>query len=385
MVCRVSMKKFTHNRFGIMGWLFILGLAISAFVLMNISDVVSRIQKEETGINKFAYSDIYWIKPVDNENFYQRVSELAPKVISAAQSVNCNSSFYELAVNAEHQIDYSFVELVMNSPYDQKLISYNNKPINVNFPKDSNTIVIGESVIAITENGKGKFLNLNNIIIPVADILKDYSPSKIDNSIYAFWDSADNNFRDYLTSRIIERLSDSTLQIHFYSDNPINEDVRRFMNEMETLGLNCEPAGTYLGLGYNGKDSENLWYRAYNIILLPICVLFAVFTCFATSYLWLLSRTKELSIRKAYGYMNTQILALIIKDELLLTIPSVVAALVIQFLFCLLTDSIDYFDILFIPKFAFVCAGMLLIAILCAFRQIKRINRISSADAIKND
>lgn len=379
------MKKITYNRFGILGWLFILGLTISAFVLMNISDVVSRIQKEEAGINKFSYSEIYWIKPVDYEDFYQRVSVLAPQVISAAQSVNCNASFYDLAVNAEHQIDYSFVELVMNSPYDQKLISNNNKPINVNFPKDSNTIIIGESVVAITENGNGKLLNLNNIIVPVADILKDYSPSKIDNSIYAFWDSADDNLRKYLTSRIIERLSESTLQIHFYSDNPINEDVRRFLDEMETLGLNCEPVGTYLGLGYNGKDSENLWYRAYNIILLPICVVFAVFTCFATSYLWLLSRTKELSIRKAYGYVNTQILALVIKDGFLLAIPSVVAALVIQFILCLLTDSIDYFDILFIPKFAFVCVGLLLIVMLCALRQIKSISRISSADAVKND
>lgn len=379
------MKKITYNRFGITGWLFILGMTISAFVLMNVSDVVSRIQKEDAGINKFSYSGVYWIKPVDNENFYRRASELAPKVISALQSVDCNASFYELAVNAEHQIDHSFVELVMNSFHDQKLISSDKKPINVDFPKSSNTIVIGESVVAITEDGEGKFLDLNNIIVPVADILKDYSPSKIDNSIYAFWDNADDDFRKYLTSRIIEQLSDLTLKVHFYSDNPIDEEVRRFSNEMAILGLNCEPAGTYLGLDYNGKDSENLWYRAYNFILLPICVIFAVLTCFAISYLWLLSRRKELSIRKAYGYKNTQILALVIKDELLLAMPSIIAALVVQFFFCLFTDSMDYFDILFVPKFAFVCVGLLLIAILCALRQIKSISRISSADAVKND
>lgn len=379
------MEKITYNRFGVTGWLFILGLTISAFVLMNISDVVDRIRKEEVGINKFSYSEIYRIKPVDYESFYQHTSELAPGIISAALSADCNTSFYDLSVNAEHQIDYSFVELVMNSPYDQKLVSDNGEPIDVNFPKDSNAILIGESMVPITENGEGKLLNLNNIIVPVADILKNYNPSKIDNSIYAFWDSVDDDFREYLTSRIIERLSELTLQIRFYGDSPINDDVSRFSDEMEDLGLWCEPAGTYLGLGYNGKDAENLWYRAYNIILLPICVVFAVFTCFATSYLWLLSRTKELSIRKAYGYANAQILALVIKDEFLLAIPSAAAALVIQFLLCLLTNSIDFFDILFIPKFAFVCAGLLLIAVLCAIRQIKSISRISPAEAVKND
>lgn len=379
------MEKITYNRFGVTGWLFILGLTISAFVLMNISDVVDRIRKEEVGINKFSYSEIYRIKPVDYESFYQHTSELAPGIISAALSSDCNTSFYDLSVNAEHQIDYSFVELVMNSPHDQKLVSDNGEPIDVNFPKDSNAILIGESMVPITENGEGKFLNLNNIIVPVADILKNYSPSKIDNSIYAFWDSVDDDFRKYLTSRIIERLSELTLQIRFYDDSPISDDVSRFSDEMEDLGLWCEPAGTYLGLGYNGKDAENLWYRAYNIVLLPVCVVFAVFTCFTASYLWLLSRTKELSIRKAYGYTNAQILALVIKDEFLLAIPSAAAALVIQFLLCLLTNSIDFFDILFIPKFAFVCAGLILIAVLCALRQIKSLSRISPAEAVKND
>lgn len=379
------MKALIPNRFGFTGWLFLSGLAISAFLLMNISDVVSRIRREEAGINKFAHSEIYWVTPIDNENFYLRAPELAPKVISATQAANCNISFYDLSVHAEHQIHYSFVELVMNSPCDQKLVSHTKKPINTNFPKDSNMIVIGESVIAITENRDGKLLNLSQIIVPVADVLEDYSPSKIDNSIYAFWHCADDAFREYLTSRITKRLSESTLQVHFYSDDPIDEDIQRFSDAMTALGLNCRPTGTYLDSGYKGKDAQNLWYRAYNKLLLPICVLFAAFTCFTTSYLWLSSRTKELSIRKAYGYTNAQILAFVIKDELLLAIPSISVALIVHLLFCMLTGSFDYFDAWFIPKLAFVCAGMLLIAMLCALRQVRHISRISPADAVKED
>ncbi len=377
------MRKNVPSRFGVTGWLFMMGLTISAFLLMNISDVISRIQKEEVGINKFAYSEIYWIKPIDNEDFNLRAPELAPKVISAVQTVSCNVSFYELAVTAEHQIDNSFVELVMNHPDDQKLINDKNEPIKTDFPKDSNMIVIGQSVVPITGNGDGRLLNLNDIIVSVADILKDYSPSKIDNSIYSFWDSADEDFREYLTLQITERLSDSILQVRFYSDNPIEEEVRRFSELMAALDLNCEPAGTYLGLGYNGKDTENLWYRAYNIILLPICIIFAIFTCFSASFIWLLSRTKEISIRKAYGYNNSQLLSLIIKDEIRISVPSMIAALIFQFILCLFTDSLDFFDISLVLKLAFVCAGMLLITLLCAVRQIKNINEISPAAALK--
>lgn len=377
------MKSFVNNRFGITGWMFMLGLAISAFVLMNVADVISRVQKEEAGINKFAYSEKYWITPIDNEDFHLRAPALATKVIPAMQNVNCNVSFYELAVSVEHQIDYNFIELVMSSPYDQKLISHNKKPIDINFPKGSNTIVIGESVVAITENSEGKLLDLNNIVVPVADILKDYSPSKIDNSIYAFWDCADDNFRKYLTLCITERLSQRTLQVHFYGDDPISDDVRGFSEEMLKLGLQCEPVGTYLGLGYEGMDTENLWYRAYNIILLPICVIFSVFTCFSASYLWLLSRTKEISIRKAYGYNSAQILSLIIKDEIRLVIPSIILALIVQFILCLFTDSLDFFDISLFLKLIFVCFGMLLTTVLCALRQIKHINGISPAAALK--
>lgn len=370
------------NRFGVTGLLFMLGLAITAFVLMNIADVVSRIQKEEKGINKFAYSEKYWITPVDNEDFHLRAPALAPKVISATQNVNCNASFYELAVNIEHQIDYSFVELVMNHPDDPKLISRDKRPIDVNFQKDGNAIIIGESMIAVTENGDGRFLNFNGVIVPIAEILKNNSPSKIDNSIYAFWDCVDESLREYLTSRITERLSQLTLQIHFYDDDSI-DDVRSFIGEMSELGLKCEPVGTYMGLGYEGTDAENLWYRVYNIIILPICIIFAVFTCFSASYLWLLSRTKEISIRKAYGYSNVKILSLIIIDEISFAVPSIITALIVQFVFCLFTDSLDFFDISFVLKFAFVCVGMPIITALCAARRIKHINEISPAAALK--
>ena len=374
------MKKVLHNRFGITGWLFILGLAISAFVLLNIADVISRVQKEEAGINRFAYSEIYWVEPEDIVDF--KGQALTPKIISALQKAECNVSFYDLPVYVDHQIDFMMAELIINSPEDLRLTSRDKKPIDI--PATKNGVVVGESMIELTEKGEGGILDLGDIKVPVAEILKDDNPAKIDYSIYIFRENADGDFREYLTARITERLEEMCLQVRFFGDEPLGDDVRKFTEAMSELGLVCEPVDSYLGLGWWGHDYQNLWYRMYNIIILPICIVFAVFTCFTTSYLWIRSREKEISIRKAYGYSNFQILSLMIKDELSLAAPALIAAVRLQFVLCLATHSLDFFDIFFILKLLFVGAGMLLIAFLCAARRIKSIDSISPAAALKD-
>lgn len=375
-------KKLIFNRFGVPGRLFMLGLAISAFVLLNIADVISRVQKEEAGINRFAYSEVYWVRPEDTSNFHLKAPSLTPEIISAIQSVECNVSFYELPIYVNHQIDFMQAELIMNLPEDLRLTSRDKKPIHI--PETENGIVIGESMIELTENGEGKILDLGDIKVPVAEVLKDDNPAKIDYSMYMFRENADESFREYLTSRITERLEEMFLQVRFFGDDPIDNDVRKFTEAMSELGLVCEPVGSYLGLGWWGHDYQNLWYRMYNIIVLPICIVFAVFTCFTTSYLWIRSREKEISIRKAYGYGSFRILSLVIKEGLFLTLPALGAAVVLQFIMCLATHSLDFFDIFFILKLLFVGAGMLLITVLCAVRQIKRIGGISPAAALKD-
>lgn len=376
------MKKLIFNRFGVPGRLFMLGLAISAFVLLNIADVISRVQKEEAGINRFAYSEVYWVRPEDTSNFHFKAPSLTPEIISAIQSVECNVSFYDLPVYVDHQIDFMQAELVMNSPEDLRLTSRDKKPIDI--PETKNGVVIGESMIELTENGGGRILDLGDIKVPVAEVLKDDNPAKIDYSIYIFWENADEDFREYLTARITGRLEGMFLQVRFYGDEPLGGDVRKFTEAMSEPGLVCEPVDSYLGLGWWGHDYQNLWYRMYNIFVLPICIIFAVFTCFTTSYLWIRSREKEISIRKAYGYGSLRILSLVIKDGIFLTLPALGAAVVLQFIVCLAANSLDFFDIFFILKLLFVGVGMLLITVLCAVRQIRSIGGISPAAALKD-
>lgn len=369
--------KNKFNRFGITGWLFILGLTVSAFVLINISDTVSRIQKENFGVNQYSYSRILWVRPSNSDGLTSdKAANLTPKIIDALSAAECCTSFYELPVYINDQIDFMQAEFIINGAEKAKFKNRDNKTVDPEMP---NALFVGESILRMTENGAGKMLDLGDIKLPVAEVLKNNNAAKIDYSIYAFWETADDQFKEYLSAQITERLHANYLEVRFFGDAPIDGAVRAFSEKMNELSLECEDNNFF----YNGRDARNYWYQFYNGLLLPICMIFSIFVCFSTSYLWVMSRKNELSVRKAYGYSSAQILALIIKDELILALPALGASIVIQLVFCVILGDIDYFDIIFPLKLLFVCAGMLAITTICALRLTRSISKVSPAVVLK--
>lgn len=367
------------NRFGVTGWLFMLGLTVSAFVLINISDMLSRIQKEEAGVNNYTYSRIFLVEPVDYDKFYsKKFEELTPEIIDALCDAECCTSFYKLPVYINHQIDFMQAELIMNGAENAKFTSCDSKPIDP-LTADTNAVLVGENMLKLSENRDGKILDLGEIKVPIDQVLKNNNAAKIDYSIYAFWETADNEFRTYLSERISDRLYDTFLKVRFFGDEPIDDEIREFSEKMESLSLKCTESDSF----YNGRDARNYWYQFYNGLLLPICMIFGIFVCFSTSYLWIMSRKHEISIRKAYGYSNAQILGLIIKDGLLLTLLSICGAVIVQFIFCLILRELDYFDLFFPIKLLLVCAGMFVITVYCGLRQISSIGKVSPAAVLK--
>lgn len=371
--------KNRFNRFGITGWLFMLGLTVSAFVLINISDMLSRIQKEEAGVNIYNYSRIFWVTPVDNENFYfEKTEALTPEIIDALCDAECCTSFYDLSVYLNHQIHPMHAEVIMKGTENAKFTNRDNKPIDP-LTANTNAVFVGENMLKLSENGDGKMLDLGEIKVPIDQVLKNNNAAKIDYSIYAFWETADDEFKEYLTGQISEKLHDFFLKVRFFGDEPIDDEIREFTEKMESLSLECVEYDYF----YQGRDARNYWYQFYNGLLLPICMIFGIFVCFSTSYLWIVSRKHEISIRKAYGYSNAQILGLIIKDGLMLTLPSIGGAVIVQFIFCLIFRELDYFDLFFPLKLLLVCAGMFVITLYCGLRQISSIGKVSPTAVLK--
>lgn len=368
-------RKF--NRFGVTGWFFMLGLTVSAFVLVNISDMVSRIQKENAGVNNYSYSRILWVRPMNDQDFsLNKAGSLISPMINALCEANCNTSFYDLPIYVNNQIDFMQMELIINGSENVKFKNQDNKMVK---PEMENALYIGESILRMTDNRAGKMLDLGNVKAPIAEILKNNNAAKIDYSICAFWVTLDDEFKEYLSKQITERLHANFLEVRFFGDTPIDESIRKFSDKMNELSLECEENDFF----YNGRDARNYWYQFYNGLLLPICMVFGFFVCFSTSYLWVMTRKNEISIRKAYGYSNAQILSVIIKDGLFLALPALGAAIAAQLVFCAFLGDLDYFDIVFPLKLLFVCAGMLTITLICALRLTSNISKISPAVGLK--
>lgn len=368
------------NRFGIAGQIFMLGLAVSAFVLLNAADVLARVQKENARMNRFKYNAVFRLEPADRDDFYLRAPEIAKELLGEIQKVSVGTGFYQLPVTLNNDFEFTFTEVVINAPEGLKLRDTDNNVINTDLPEGSNSVIIGESLLGELIDGA---LPIENIRIPIAGVLRNDNPAKIDYSLYIFYNASDEAFREYLNGRIAERLAQGFLEVDFFGDSPIEEQADRFIRAAESLGLRAERENIEFGMGYWGNNEQNLWYFALNSILLPLCIVFALITCFSASLMWISRRRKELSVRKAYGWGNIRIAALLTVDSIKLSVPSIFIALVMQFINCLIFNKLDFFDETFIFKLLFTCAGMALISALCALRQIKVIDRISPAEAVK--
>ena len=131
---------------------------------------------------------------------------------------------------------------------------------------------------------------------------------------------------------------------------------------------------------YEG-DYQNYWYRYYNSIFMGISLILSVLNCFTVSYLWILTRKKELAIRKAYGYSIPQITGMILRDVMKLCIPACFLAELIQFIYITVVGEEIFTGQMFFKIFI-VCMGMILIAILNALHMIQHIKKVSPVSVL---
>lgn len=382
------MKRLhTVSRYGISGWILLIGLTISSFVLVNAMDAASRVWKEERHHSAYQQDETFWLRMGYSEGYTdsdtQKLMELADKLLLSLNGFSCNVDIESLGVEVNHQIDDMFIHLVIQSQEDFRLISKENGMIDpVSFPVGSNSIVVGESVEKrLTVGQEGKLLNIGDMQLPVAEVLRNDNAARIDYSIYLFWDCCDEELRQYLREQMSERLFGNILRVRLYSNSQIDADRERLFSQMRELSLECEP---YIPR-YAGDDYQNYWYRFYNIIFISICMVFSVFACFGISYLWLFRRAREIAIRKAYGYSNLQIFKLLMKNMAGIAAFAVLASLVLEAGYGIFTNNLGFFDVGFIIKLAAVGIGMLLIACLCTLKLMENVTAIAPAAAVRKD
>lgn len=386
------MKRLhTVSRYGISGWILLIGLTISSFVLVNAMDAASRVWKEERHHSYYQQSESFWLRYSGDYSGYmgdysedsQKWTELVEELLSSIKDFSCNVDIESLGVEVNHQIQDMFIHLVILPQEDFRLISRENERIDPSsFPADSNPIIVGESVEKnLTIRQEGKLLNIGDMQFPVAEVLRNDNAAEIDYSIYLFWDCCDEELRQYLREQMSKRLSQDWLRIRLYSNSEISADREKLFSRMRELSLECEPYST----SYAGDDYQNYWYRGYSTIFIGVCMVFSVFACFGISYLWLYRRAKEIAIRKAYGYSGFQIFKLLMKNMAGIAAFAVLASLALEAVYGIFTHDLTFFDAGFLLKLVAVGIGMLLIAGLCTLKLMETVKAIAPAAAVRKD
>lgn len=359
------MRFLKKKSFRLSEILFITGIIISAFVLINTTDVLSRIRKENKAISPYKEEKSICIEYTGDEISDEECESIADKVIESAEKSKCGVSVDSLNIVVNRQIDDMFAELVL------KNISQKNEIIS-----------IGESVRSLTKNQEGAILNIGGHDVPVSNIRRNDNPTNIDYSIKIFLKNCDESFREYLKECICREILTNTLLIKFYDDSPIENSISEFVENIESYGdIQCSEYSKT----YSGNDYQNYWYRFYNNIFISVCIIFSVLTCFSLSELWLLDRKKEIAVRKAYGYSNLQVFSLLFLDSLKLGIPAVAISLLIELFYCLITHDTAFFDIYFLLKMIAVFLGISVVVFACVLNLVRKISDITPVSVLREE
>lgn len=370
------------KRFGVTGWLFVLGLTIGACVLLQTSDVLARVMREDAADAHFPYAQTYelYVDHNDPEADYRSIAE---ELIRVLRTSDCTVRLTNVNVPVNRQIDTFHANIFLSTAQGTGLRDREKQAVPAVGTERRNIAMVGESMVELSAGRRGRSITLCNTGFEIESVLYNAAPCGIDYSIYLFWDSLDAALQEQMIGMIAGSLPNGYggVFIRMESTEPLGGEPARLQSMLEQYSIELMEWDD----DYQGNDYQNQWYRITNAVVMPVCIIFSVYTCFSVSFLWLSGRRRELSIRKAYGYSNIQLFGLLLQDSVLLTLPAIGASLLFQLIYCAGFDLMDYFDVYFVLKLLAVCAGMLLVVALCVLNLMREVAGIVPAAAVKND
>ena len=374
--------------------LFVLGLTISCFILINVSGLVEKINNENKVLKNYKYTasglldsqtaldkyDAELIQKISsdidknlyNEEYRKKEWELVDTIVEALVKETRANTYLEMLVRVNDMIDEYSAYVVMAVNEDINIECIEEYDIDI-----QNGIIIGESLLEYTKETEGvRTIEIGKNTMQVIGVIKNQMSGGVDNSIYLFWNSCDEKVREYLMQNIYDDIG--FLEYHIKSENDISNAYDEFVSLMEESDIQNE----IIDATYEG-DYQNYWYRMYNSIFMGASLVFSIFNCFSVSYLWIMRRKLELAIRMAYGYNIRQIIEMIFKDIIKLCIPASILAIVAQIIYTMaMGDSI--FNGMLIMRILLVCIGMLGIAILTSIYILEKIKKMSTVDTLSD-
>lgn len=340
----------------VIGIVLIISMAVSCFVLVNVADLVGKITREYSNTklySKMMYATVSYNQFVDNEEFIYK------EIVDYLCRCEAGNVYVETLVTVGNERKEYTIAIIMAKNMDIPGAGFHEEMLEA-----TNSALIGESLKGFVKDGA---IVLGNSKVDVG-IMDNVMSSEIDNRFYIIYDMCDDTLKDYLDDRM-----NSMLNVVMYGDKRTEQQFKEFIYYAKDNNFSCHE---YASDGVGGF--ENRWYKITNGIVFFISLVFAVINVYIVSELWLKSRSREIAIRKAYGYSEGMLFTLLYKDMLLHGVVAMAVTLIVQLLYKIIFEKV-MLDIITAIEIVGVFAGMLIIALINVLRLQKEIRNIEPA------
>lgn len=307
--------------------LMIAGYSLLFFIAFNGIYLINQMSEKQpdTVIGNYIYKENYRITRhnVKSEDGYEVLSnnEKIQYVLEALETSQGNSLLnIQGVVKGAAKNHTVSIMMSWNEPCSRALKS-GSYPDFDNI-QDSKAAVIGEYFLDLMERKDNKdYINVNGEDYLVSGVFKSATDDGMDNSLVLFYDVLDLAVKESISAQVLSNYIEIVLCGNS-GNGAFIKDVEEKISDYPFYDINTMQANSIQGI-------QTIISKIKNVIVLMILI-FCVINSFAITNLWLMRRQTEISIRKANGYSNFQVIKLIAIDIIKLMCAAVLLAVILE-------------------------------------------------------
>lgn len=282
-------------------WSMILSLAVSAFVLINVSLLIGNIAKEKDylGFYKYSFSGDVFNYEEDSETKEYKDKKKAELVARAAvldyfSGIKEGNASVTILTSMNGRITTETLCVIIAANEELPFLGEGKGDLK------KEGLYIGENIkkYIFKKNGTD-CINVAGIDMPIAGIIKNNMSAGVDDSMYVIWDSCSSTTKDKLKQVICDG---EVWGIHVWLQSrgtDISGGWAEALDMIKQQGFEVFEDRP----GYRYEDNRlNYFYKFYNILIQGVVFVFSLFSCFLASVFWAGSIRREIAIRRAFGW-----------------------------------------------------------------------------------
>ncbi len=373
----MHIKKIIGRYFAV-NMLMILSLALSYFILVNASSVITTILDAD--------DDKYINQKIEFSILYN-----GPAIQYVDGGILFVDDLYKLDINAllnDLNIDKGILYISTgmfignsNTQRECSIIMSQNEEAESPYKYTKNGIVIGKDISGYcTEKNNNKVLTIENHQYNVSHVLPSSSADDYDIRILINYDLLQPDEKKAWTQGLYEtciKYKPGICCTLIGIDDDINETFEKLSEKLKS-----KYEVDILTDSYEEYVTVENDYKKISLYLLVSMYIFCILNNFVVARLWINIRKKEMAVRKAYGYTRSNIATLLIKELGAITIISFIISIIAECLYCAINEYSCITLNLLGQQLVFVLAGISIIMFIIISSSLNKIDKLTITDTL---